>query len=554
MKYITNRLLSPLKSEEGSIFVLLAVAMFLLIIVVGVAVDMARGQALQARLASAVDAAALAVGAAGGGSSGSQQAEATKYFTVNLPAGYLNSAPINTPTLTVTTQDNITTYAVNAQTPQYTSFLNAIGVKSVQVAANTTVQRTVSGIELALVIDNTESMSQPPCGGCGGSKIEDAKSAACTLVTTLYGGNGDPLNACGTPTSQITQQGLWISLVPFTGMVNIGNPPPFVGGKSAWEDPNDPGPNQWVSPESWAGCVMARPTVPQPIPTNAPPWGAAYDENDTPPTAGQSGSFFDEFWDPYPFNSNNHNEYCGSPLSPMLGANKGDEKIILSNIAAMAIPAKDGPNEGDTEINLGAAWGFRLLSPNWTGFWGGEMASATPQLPLSYSQPANTKVMILLTDGEDVFNLNTPLNNHLYSYIAYGALNCYKNSGIPQPGCTPLYDPVNDNNPFAISPLTLGNSYSTTDAKHALDARAIWTATVMKNPPSPGNPVVIYTIGFGKQGQIDLDLLGTMATNGQGASSCTSTGPFCFAVPDNTTLQATFQNIANQLQNLRVSQ
>src|SRR5690606_21837727 len=47
-------------------------------------------------------------------------------------------------------------------------------------------------------------------------------------------------------------------------------------------------------------------------------------------------------------------------------------------------------NRGGTMGNLGLAWGWRALSPNWRGMWGG----ATPaDLPLDYDTPLMDKVI-----------------------------------------------------------------------------------------------------------------------------------------------------------------
>ncbi len=58
-----------------------------------------------------------------------------------------------------------------------------------------------------------------------------------------------------------------------------------------------------------------------------------------------------------------------------------------------------GPwHRGGTMANLGLAWGWRVLSPEWRGLWGGD----TPEeLPLDYHTPNMHKVIILLTDGNN---------------------------------------------------------------------------------------------------------------------------------------------------------
>ena len=53
--------------------------------------------------------------------------------------------------------------------------------------------------------------------------------------------------------------------------------------------------------------------------------------------------------------------------------------------------------QGNTHIDLGLAWGWRMLSPRWQGLWGGEMN--TNSLPLAYNTKGMNKAVVLLTDG-----------------------------------------------------------------------------------------------------------------------------------------------------------
>ena len=61
--------------------------------------------------------------------------------------------------------------------------------------------------------------------------------------------------------------------------------------------------------------------------------------------------------------------------------------------------------QGDTHIDLGMAWGWRMLSPKWQGLWGGEMN--TNSLPEAYNTPLMNKVVILMTDGDNTIDNNT---------------------------------------------------------------------------------------------------------------------------------------------------
>ena len=56
--------------------------------------------------------------------------------------------------------------------------------------------------------------------------------------------------------------------------------------------------------------------------------------------------------------------------------------------------------EGGTAGHLGIAWGWYLLSPNWSGIWPEESR------PRDYGAPRTSKFLILMTDGE--FNIQHP--------------------------------------------------------------------------------------------------------------------------------------------------
>jgi Flp pilus assembly protein TadG len=130
MKYGT-KLFHRLRSEEGSVFILVALAAMMLIISTGVAVDMARAQVLQARIQSALDAAGLAAGSVANtppttlpsycGSSTWVQCTAQKYFNANFPTGYLASGTV---TLSATQSGlNNSIISLSASTSQSTTYI-----------------------------------------------------------------------------------------------------------------------------------------------------------------------------------------------------------------------------------------------------------------------------------------------------------------------------------------------------------------------------------------------------------------------------------------------
>ena len=224
-------------------FVALGIICSALMGATGTAVDMGRVQIVQSRMQNALDAAGLAVGTEV--STVNVTTETSKYFYANFPANYLGTTITTGPTATPTTDNSVINLAVSGTVS--TTFMRIFNINSMTVSATSQITRSASGMELVLVMDNTGSMADPAGGGV--SKIQAAKTAATTMLNTLYG-------------SSTTQPNLWVGLVPFSQAVNIGT------ANSGWTTANsfDWGP----SPSAWYGCVDARETSGRDV-TDDPP-------------------------------------------------------------------------------------------------------------------------------------------------------------------------------------------------------------------------------------------------------------------------------------------
>lgn len=191
-----------------------------------------------------------------------------------------------------------------------------------------------------------------------------------------------------------------------------------------------------------------------------------------------------------PYTLQGPNCFCPQPMLPMTN----NYQSVLSNINNMVAT-------GNTLIDLGLVWGWRMLSPKWRGVWGGTMAQNS--LPLNYNSPKMKKAVILLTDG-----YNT-IDNSFHG--AYWKLNQSQ----------------------------LGTTDQTT-AVGNLDSRLLQVCTSLKN-----NGVTVYTIALGNE--TDPDIINKLTT------CATDPGHF-YNSPGSSQLQAVFTTIAGQLSNLRVSQ
>jgi len=343
-----------LRTESGGAAPLVALAVIPMLGALGLSVDAMRGYTLKSQLVHALDAAALAGGKDLDPDTVNQTVSA--FFQANLPADFMR-ATIDGPTIVIDAAQETIRVAASAEIP--TTFMQVLGQDRLRVAAETVVQRSIRGMELALVMDNTGSMR-------GGGKIDAMKAAAQELVGILYG-------------DRQTVDNLWISVVPYAVAVNVG------AANAGWLDGYDP---SLYAGTSWKGCVEAR--------------AAPGDQTDAPPSvAGWPPYFYpsdvDNIWPPIneansaQNNGTGPNLGCASPIMPLTDWRQDVED---------AIAAMQPWHRGGTMGNLGLVWGWRTISPQWRGLWG---LNTPADMPFDYDRPLMDKVVVMLTDGVNQF-------------------------------------------------------------------------------------------------------------------------------------------------------
>lgn len=345
-----------LRDRRGATAVFLAVSLVPVIGAVGLAVDSSIGYLLRTRMGKSLDAAGLAAGRMALDDDAEEIAR--QFFEANFGQGNVTVTAFD---FDVDPVANTVTVSAEASTP--TVFMRIFGHDTMTVAARTVIQRETTGMELALVLDNTGSMRDD-------GKFEAMQEAALDLVDILYGEESEIEN-------------LWVSVVPFVTTVNIGtaNSSWITSGDLARTKPGDWGGTK-KKPISWAGCVLAR--------------ASTLDTDDTPPSGGAFSSFR---WASPPSGSD-MNYTCPSAILPLTATRSKIDAAIKAMAAA--------PKAGGTATNLGLVWGWRTLSPRWRGLWSGSDAA----LPLDYRSEQMDKVAVVLTDGE---------NQLLYNqYTGYG--------------------------------------------------------------------------------------------------------------------------------------
>lgn len=376
---------SYLRHKEGGVAIIFAVTLFPMIAIAGISIEIGRNIYVNTRLSNAVDAAAVA--AARFSTLDSQEVVNT-FFYANFEQGLLN---VNvTPVVTST---NDTTFTVTAEGEMPTIIGQFLGINSLHVEAQATVQRSFGGMEVALVLDVGGNMQ--------GDQLATIISSMQSFINTVHRAGADPALTT-------------ISIVPYAMTVNIGEnrlawliDPETVDGANpvGWAvDPftNIPTPNYVAGnrlfpnragtnpvERRWSGCVMNRvhgvgelnddpPSVQKWFAYFAYPTKAGDDNDWTPqitPPGIQTGQSF---------NTKGPNRGCPNPI-----LERNNTKNVLNNNLGNLQAAYGG---GTDATNI--VWGWRLLSPRWNGFWGGTPAK-------EYDAPNNTKAIVLIADGHN---------------------------------------------------------------------------------------------------------------------------------------------------------
>lgn len=340
------RWLRVVSDERGAVVMLVALALVPLAVGAGLAVDAGRYLLARGKLAQAADAAALAAGA----KLGTEEFEPTveRVLRANFTDGFLG---IELEDIDVTYDQESGRITVDTRARMPTTLMRIAHIDTVPVRSRTVVVRAAQPMELALVLDVTGSM-----GCCG--KIEALRQAATDLVEIVFGG-------------ETRSDLLRVAVVPFSARVNIGNHR-----------------RDWLvaaerSRSPWRGCVEAR-FDPLAL-TDAPPAdGLFVPSEDVLPggratSATQGGS--------HGWKKKKNQQTYDPPCPPALLPLEDDKAVIEQAILGLQ-------PTGTTRIDMGARWGWRVLSRRWEGLWGED-----PRHP---DADEVVQAMVIMTDGDNV--------------------------------------------------------------------------------------------------------------------------------------------------------
>ncbi|WP_425999347.1 pilus assembly protein [Caulobacter sp. DWR1-3-2b1] len=416
------------------------------------------------------------------------------------------------------------------------------------VTATSEVVRSVNKLEVVLVLDNTGSMGETL--GSGGKKIDALITSSKDLVDTLY--------AAAARASET--DAVKIAVAPFSMTVNVGSD----YSSESWIKPTLPstyGADIFATSQnrftmhtqtatSWAGCIESRPDP--------------YDITDTAPSDTTPASMFVPFFAPdepddntvnYPSSGSKYRDartrsggeiynnwitddksnsndwftrqgevakYASGNKSKVISEAKNDTKygpnagcgitsvLRMTNVrtSAGATTVKDKLDDmvatGNTNVAMGTIWGWHMISPN-APFADGS----------AYGTKNVSKIIVLLTDGDNVMSETNNPNDSTYSGYGYVWQGRLKNA----------------------SNMSLGIGATATNRRDAMDSRQTKTCT---NAKAKG--VIIYSIGVGVSAHSKVVLQG-----------CASAADKYYDVTNSAQLSAVFDAIAGSIQNLRIA-
>jgi Flp pilus assembly protein TadG len=445
-----RRFWSLCQDRRGGVALIFALSLPPLMLMAVAGVDLQRAAAVRQGLQDSLDAAALAAARSSETTDAGVRQVGMRVLAASLAQhGYVELQTLAADTSFDLNDDGSVTAHATARVDTVVAGL--LFGDSLDVRAEATVMRSGGELEIALVIDNTGSMSSQ-------GRLTAARSAAIDLVEQFQASN----------TSSDTVR---ISLVPFSDTVRVHQGFSATGNVSAanrlsWlsQSPNHTGSTGSTGVFSsganrfqlldrmrigWGGCIESRPYP--------------YDVRDTAPTSGDQATMFVPYFSPDTPDADQiddstwrrydrYNDYINedatgiagiltqiqnrltntlrrqawsgllrdvtkytyarrrSGIGTGLGPNQGcglEPVVRLTNDFDSVIDAIDAMEAtGTTNVPMGLVWGWHTLSPN-APFADG----------VAYSDRSVRKIVVLLTDGDNVNNTASNPDNSDYTGV-----------------------------------------------------------------------------------------------------------------------------------------
>ena len=354
-----------LTADSANVVTTFALTLLPIIGSVGAAVDYSRANSARTAMQAAVDATALMLSKTAPSLNETDlQTKASDYFSA------LFTRPEVTNIMTVTTYSGTAGSQLHfkATGKVKAEFMRVMGFEKFNISVASTVKWGNKRLRVALVLDNTGSMSSS-------GKMTALKTATNNLLTQLQ-------------TAAVNNGDVYVSIIPFSKDVNV-NPSNYNAGWIDWTDwkkknGNCTGYSGWNKPKSkssclsndgtwtasnhntWNGCVTDRGNSNEPNAGN-------YDTNVVQPDINITATLFPA-------------EQFDSCTEPVMA--------LSYNWSAMTTLVNNMTPSGNTNQGIGLAWG-------WLSLVGGGPFPTPPLMDTNYEYQ---RVIILLTDGLNTEN------------------------------------------------------------------------------------------------------------------------------------------------------
>lgn len=359
--------------RRGAVAILFGVSLLAIALTAGLAIDFARGSSLQASLQNDLDAAVLGA-ATQTTEPGEVASAANAYFDANWKASH---GVDNDITVEVTKpSDQLLVGVATARVP--TTFMALAGIDTIDVRVTSEIELAGENVELALVLDVTESMA--------GAKFTALKDSAIALIDKIYANDK-------------SKDHVKVAIVPFADHVNIGN----VNRNASWMSvPLDSSTTQEVCTDNYQDVIGTsncrtetftadRDGVPYTYDAMVcdyqygPPYTKCWDSTTTIAWQGCAAS--------RDFPLDTKDEQYSTPVPGAMNVYCGEPGMTLTNDAdALRAKINALTTFGNTYIPSGLFWGWAVLSkeePFTEALDYGEKVDGVPV----------EKVMVLMTDG-----------------------------------------------------------------------------------------------------------------------------------------------------------
>lgn len=366
-----------------------------LVAITGAAVDYSRVAQAHTKAQLLVDSAAIAAARYGGG----QQSEMSRIVGDILTAGSQGDpdGPLTMTNVTYSSSDDSVTVAADGSVPS--AFMKIVGISQMPYAVSAVAKRDTQGtIEVAMVLDNTWSMSEADASGV--TKITALKTAAENLTTKLKASGKDAVK---------------IGLVPYGENVNVGTGNRYQSWMSVPADTSTTSQQTCTTNTTQQQCTRGTPQTCTRYQDGVP---SSYDCTPStcttvtvaPYQSCSGGGTTNKTWYgctgsrttgnlrltddqpqvPYPgFLATS--QQCLNPIVPLTV----DQTTVVNAIHGMVVNI--GGYKPETYIPAGLIWGVNILSPG-APFTEGAAYDPNNVLP--------RKVLILMTDGANTRQFN----------------------------------------------------------------------------------------------------------------------------------------------------